>query len=65
MARLCRPVFRKFAEQSVTVVPADRPHECINVSCGLGAEVDVIRVFIHVERENWSAAGEREWSDAH
>ena len=42
-----------------TIVPADRLHECFDIGRRLGAEIDVIGVLVHVERENRRAAGQR------
>jgi hypothetical protein len=41
------------------VLPVDRFHKSVDVGCGLGAEIDVIGVLVHIERQDRRAAGQR------
>jgi hypothetical protein len=52
-------LFRYFGEQSIDILPAHGVHESLDIGAGLGAEIDVIGVLVHVERQNGRAAGER------
>src|SRR5262245_61347003 len=49
---------RNGCEQPVRIVPADGVHVRVNVSGRLGAVVNVIGVFVHIERQNGLATGE-------
>src|SRR5262249_60736126 len=42
----------RLSEQSLYVAPANDVHEGIDIACRLGAEVHVIGVLVHIEREN-------------
>ena len=46
----------KLCVQTVCVRPTDRSHKSIDVARGLGAEIHVIRMFVHVERQDRRAA---------
>src|SRR6185437_3043387 len=48
----------KLFEHAVRAAPLDRIHERVDVSASLGAEVDVIGVLVHIERQNRNAACE-------
>src|SRR6187455_602279 len=49
----------QFVEEVAGVSPTDRLHECFDVASGLGAEVDMIGVLVHVEREYRRCARKR------
>src|ERR1051325_11108893 len=40
------------------VFPVDVAHESIDVGRRLGAIVDMIRMLVHIERQNWGRASE-------
>src|SRR5262245_44462803 len=46
-------------EQVVGIFPPDCLHERVDVSRGLGAVIDVVRVLVHVECEDGLTARER------
>src|SRR5262245_29987355 len=50
----CSPSLERLSlsEQSLDVAPANDVHEGIDIACRLGAEVHVIGVLVHIEREN-------------
>src|SRR6516165_9467985 len=43
----------------IGIFPADRLHEGVDVACGFGAEVDVVGMLVHIERQDRRAARER------
>src|SRR5262245_66163870 len=48
--------FCRLNEQSLHIVPANDVHECVDVARGLGTEVHLIGMLVHIEREDWRAA---------
>jgi hypothetical protein len=52
------PEARELAETFVRIVPAERPDECIHVTTGLGTEVDMIGMLVHIERDDRGPAGD-------
>src|SRR5215218_10501665 len=47
------------AENAICVCPAHRLHKGVHIGRGLGPEVDMVGVLVHVEREDRHATGER------
>ena len=47
---LLRLFIGKCLETTIGIFPTDRLHERVHVACGLGAEVHVIGMLIHIER---------------
>ena len=47
----CVAVAQRF-EMALGVLPADHSHKAINVTRGFGAEIHVVGVFVHIERQD-------------
>src|SRR5262245_22662273 len=45
-------------EQTIRIAPADRRHISVDVGAHFGTKVDVIRMLVHIEREDWRTASE-------
>src|SRR4030095_435977 len=57
--RVLPPFAFKFTDQAARVAPTDCLHEGFDIAGRLGAEVDMVGVLIHIERQNWRRARQR------
>src|SRR5215213_3664153 len=49
----------KLIQQAPRVLPTDRVHEGVDIASRLSAEVDVVGMLVHIERQDRRGAGER------
>src|SRR5207248_3080867 len=45
-------VLCKCSKEPIDCLPKDDMHECVDVTCRFGTEVDVVRVLVHVEHQD-------------